>query len=66
MPSVKLVEDHLNNPKSSDEIWDSTKDIILSERDDEQKDPNALTHALAHYHRYGENSRYLKLHQMET
>ncbi len=60
MPSVKLVADHLINPKSSDKIWDSTKDIILSERDDEQKDPNSLTHALAHYHRYGENSRYLK------
>lgn len=58
--SVKLTEEHLLSPNSSDEIWDLTKNIILSERDDEQKDPNALTHALAHYHRYGENSRYLK------
>ena len=59
-PSIALAQEHLLNPKSNDEIWDLTKKIILSERDDEQKDPNALTHALAHFHRYGENSRYLK------
>ena len=58
--SLQLTQDHLLRPKSSDEVWDKTKNIILSERDDEQKDPNALTHALAHYHRYGENSRFLK------
>ena len=45
-------------PDSTDEIWGLTKEIILSERDDEQKDPNSLSHALAHYHRYGEKSRY--------
>ena len=40
--------------------WNQTKEIILSERDDEQKDPNALSHALAHFHRYGPSSRYLQ------
>ena len=58
--SLQLTEDHLLHPNSTDEIWNQTKSIILSERDDEQKDPNSLTHALAHFHRYSENSRYLK------
>jgi predicted Zn-dependent peptidase len=56
--SVLLAESHLLYPDSTDEIWGLTKEIILSERDDEQKDPNSLSHALAHYHRYGEKSRY--------
>ena len=59
LKSVQLAQSHLLSPHSTDEIWDLTKEIILSERDDEQKDPNSLTHALAHYHRYGEKSRYL-------
>jgi predicted Zn-dependent peptidase len=58
--SIGLCEDHFLHPHSSDEVWNETKGIILSERDDEQKDPNALSHALAHFHRYGEDSRYLK------
>ena len=58
--SIRLTQDHLLNPNSTDEIWDTTKNIILSERDDEQKDPNSLTHALAHFHRYGKSSRYLQ------
>ena len=33
---------------------------MFSERDDEQKDPRALSNALAHFHRYGSESRYLK------
>lgn len=60
LSSLELAESHLLFPNTSEKIWNETKDIILSERDDEQKDPNALTHALAHFHRYGENSRYLK------
>ena len=48
------------SPNSSDKSWNQTKAIILSERDDEQKDPNALSHALAHFHRYGPSSRYLQ------
>lgn len=60
LSSLQLAESHLLFPNTSEETWNETKDIILSERDDEQKDPNALTHALAHFHRYGENSRYLK------
>ena len=58
--SLKLTQDHLLLPNSTDDIWNLTKGIILSERDDEQKDPNSLTYALAHFHRYGENSRYLR------
>ncbi len=59
-PSIELAQEHLLKPKSTDAIWGLTKKIIHAERDDELKDPNALIHALAHFHRYGENSRYLK------
>lgn len=58
--SLELAEQHLLSPKISDETWNETQTIILSERDDEQKDPRALSNALAHYHRYGSKSRYLK------
>jgi len=60
LPSIELAGRHLLNPKTSEDVWSLTKGIILSERDDEQKDPNSLSHALAHFHRYGQNSRYLK------
>ena len=60
LSSIQLLQSHFLSPNSTDEIWNLTKQIIISERDDEQKDPNSLTHALAHYHRYGEKSRYLK------
>ena len=60
LATIQLAQSHFLSPNSSDEIWNLTKEIITSERDDEQKDPNSLTHALAHYHRYGEKSRYIK------
>ena len=58
--SLDLANQHMLSPLISDANWNKTKDIILSERDDEQKDPRALSNALAHYHRYGSKSRYLK------
>ena len=58
--SLNLAQQHMLSPKISDETWNETKGIILSERDDEQKDPRALSNALAHFHRYGSESRYLK------
>ena len=58
--SLNLAQQHMLSPKISDEAWNETKGIILSERDDEQKDPRALSNALAHFHRYGSESRYLK------
>jgi predicted Zn-dependent peptidase len=58
--SLTLAQQHMLSPKISDETWNETKGIILSERDDEQKDPRALSNALAHFHRYGSESRYLK------
>jgi len=58
--SMSLVEKLLLSPNSSSTVWNQTKGIIFSEREDEQKDPNALSHALAHFHRYGEKSRYLQ------
>jgi predicted Zn-dependent peptidase len=50
----------LTEPNLSEKTWEETKRIIISERDDEQKNPNALSNALAHFHRYGKESRYLK------
>ncbi len=32
--------------------------IILADREDEPKSPQVLAHALAHFHRYGDRSRY--------
>jgi predicted Zn-dependent peptidase len=58
--SLNLAQQHMLSPKISDETWNETKGIILSERDDEQKDPRSLSNALAHFHRYGSESRYLK------
>ena len=58
--SLNLAQQHLLSPKISEETWNETKGIIFSERDDEQKDPRALSNALAHFHRYGSESRYLK------
>lgn len=58
--SLKLSYDLLSKPNISDESWKETKKIMISERDDEQKNPSALSNALAHFHRYGDHSRYLK------
>ena len=58
--SLELAKKHMLSPKVKDVTWNETKKIILSERDDEQKDPRALSNALAHFHRYGSESRYLK------
>ena len=58
--SINLGESLIKEPNISDAIWDETKKIILSERDDEQKDPRAISNALAHFHRYNKRSRYLE------
>ena len=58
--SLDLTEKHLQSPTLTDDTWKQTVKIMLSERDDEQKDPRALSNALAHFHRYGSESRYLK------
>ena len=49
----------LQSPGITADKWNESKKIILSERDDEQKDPRALSNALAHFHRYGEKSRFV-------
>ena len=58
-PSLELARNLLQAPRISTEKWEESKKIILSERDDEQKDPRALSNALAHFHRYGEKSRFV-------
>ena len=56
--SLELGRDLIEKPKISNETWKETKKIIISERDDEEKDPKAISNALAHFHRYGKRSRY--------
>ncbi len=58
--SLKLGRDLIEKPNISNETWDETKNIILAEREDEQKDPRAISNALAHFHRYGTRSRYIE------
>ena len=58
--SLKLGRNLIENPNISDQTWGETKNIIISERDDEEKDPRAISNALAHFHRYGKRSRYLE------
>jgi predicted Zn-dependent peptidase len=58
--SLKLGRDLIEKPNISNETWDETKNIILAEREDEQKDPRAISNALAHFHRYGMRSRYIE------
>ena len=58
-PSLDLARKLLQTPGISSEKWEESKKILLSERDDEQKDPRALSNALAHFHRYGEKSRFV-------
>ena len=57
--SLMLSRDLIEKPNISNETWEETKNIIFSERDDEQKDSRAISNALAHFHRYGKRSRYL-------
>ena len=58
-PSLDLARRLLQSPGITADKWNESKKIILSERDDEQKDPRALSNALAHFHRYGEKSRFV-------
>ena len=57
--SLDLAYQLMRSPNISPEKWEESKKIILAERDDEQKDPRSLSNALAHFHRYGEKSRFL-------
>ena len=51
--SLELAYQLMLTPNIEDVTWDETKKIILSERDDEQKDPGRLlSNALAHFHRW--------------
>jgi predicted Zn-dependent peptidase len=57
-PSLDLAHKHLSTPKVDDETLTKLVEILLAERDDESKDPRILAHALAHFHRYGDRSRF--------
>lgn len=57
-PSLSLAHQLLSAPAIEPATLDELIRIILDERSDLEKDPRVLSHALAHYHRYGDESRY--------
>ncbi len=55
---LSLARNLLSKPAIGQDTLDELVKIILAEREDETKAPQVLAHALAHYHRYGDRSRY--------
>ncbi len=55
---LALARDLIANPAIEQGTLDELVKIILAEREDEAKSPQVLAHALAHFHRYGDRSRY--------
>ncbi len=53
-----LARKLLAKPVIGQATLDELTKIILAEREDEPKSPQVLSHALAHFHRYGDRSRY--------
>ncbi|MFP6855590.1 MAG: insulinase family protein, partial [Opitutales bacterium] len=58
LTGLKLGRKLLAGPTIGQNTLDELIKIILSEREDEPKSPQILAHALAHFHRYGERSRF--------
>ena len=56
--ALALGHNLLAAPAIDQDTLDELIKIILAEREDEPKSPQVLAHALAHFHRYGERSRY--------
>jgi len=55
---LALARNLLSTPAIEQDTLDELVKIILAEREDEPKSPQVLSHALAHFHRYGDRSRY--------
>ena len=56
--ALSLGRKLLASPAIEQDTLDELIKIILAEREDEPKSPQVLAHALAHFHRYGDRSRY--------
>jgi predicted Zn-dependent peptidase len=55
---LALARNLLTTPAIEQDTLDELVKIILAEREDEPKAPQILSHALGHFHRYGDLSRY--------
>ena len=60
-PSVKLLMGLLSNPKTDDATLEQMKQIILAERADAKKQPEVIAAALVQYHRYADESFFLRM-----
>lgn len=60
-PSLALLNDMLENPKTDEETLEELKRIILVQREDAKKDPETLSAALVDYNRHGQDSPWLRM-----
>jgi len=60
-PSLALLKEMLVNPKIEDASLEELKRIILTQREDARKDPEKIMSALVDYHRYGNDSGWLRM-----
>ena len=59
-PSLALLMDLIQDPQVSESTLEELKGIVLVSRQDAKKDPRTLNRALLLYHRYGDQSPFLK------
>lgn len=63
--AVELLMTVMTDPKVDDAVLEELKQIILVQREDSKKDPGTIGSALSSYHRYGDESYFLRLLQKE-
>lgn len=59
-PSLALLMELVQNPQGSESTLEELISIVLVSRQDAKKDPRTLNRALTLYHRYGDQSSFLK------
>ena len=60
-PALELLMKVINEPTADSETLEELKKIILVQREDAKKDPATLSAALTNYHRYGDQSYFLRM-----
>ena len=60
-PSLGLLMDLLEHPVADSTTLDELVKIIMVQREDAKKDPQAIRSALVSFSRYGKDSRYLRM-----
>lgn len=59
--SLALMMDVINNPATDTQTLEQLKQIIIERREDAKKDPQTISAALVQYHRYGNDSSFLRM-----